>query len=124
MALATLAARDDNECHHVTTQNASTKQNKPFMNKKLKSVTVLALLASTVLVGPFGCSTDKQTDTMKAASNASYPLTKCVVSGEDLGDKPYVFTHNGQTVKLCCKDCLAKFNQEPDKYMAKITEAK
>ena len=29
-------------------------------------------------------------------------MTKCVVSGDDLGDKPYVFTHN------------------PDKYMAKI----
>ena len=61
---------------------------------------------------------------MDSASAGPYPLTKCVVSGEDLGDKPYTFVHNGQTVKLCCKDCLAKFNQEPEKYMAKLNQAK
>jgi hypothetical protein len=84
--------------------------------------TVLSIAASALLsVCLFGCKTHESSAT---AATASYPLTKCVVSGEDLGDKPYVFIHNGQTVKLCCKDCLAKFNAEPEKYMAQINHAK
>ena len=69
-----------------------------------------------------GCASRDRS--MDSASAGSYPLTKCVVSGEDLGDKPYVFIHNGQTVKLCCKDCLADFNKDPDKYMAKLNTSK
>ncbi len=51
-----------------------------------------------------------------------YPLDKCVVSDEKLGDhgKPYVFTHEGQEIKLCCKDCLKDFKKEPAKYIKKI----
>lgn len=53
-------------------------------------------------------------------------LTKCLVSGDKLGGdmgKPYVFTHDGQEVKLCCKSCLKDFNKEPAKYMKQITAA-
>ncbi len=92
--------------------------------KTLKSTASLTFVAASLLLAPLGCATHERAEHMQAAANDSYPLTKCVVSGEDLGDKPYVFTHNGQTVKLCCKDCLAKFNAEPDKYMAKINQPK
>ena len=52
-------------------------------------------------------------------------LKTCVVSGDKLTDmgKPYVFTHEGQEVKLCCKDCLKDFKKDPAKYMKKINEA-
>jgi len=90
--------------------------------KKIISTTLSTVFAVAVLLSLAGCKTQEP---MQATSTGgAYPLTKCVVSGEDLGDKPYVFTHNGQTVKLCCKDCLAKFNAEPDKFMAKLTPAK
>ena len=90
--------------------------------KTLRSVSALTLLTAATCFALIGCASRDRS--MDSASAGSYPLTKCVVSGEDLGDKPYVFTHNGQTVKLCCKDCLAKFNQEPDKYMAKLNQPK
>lgn len=55
-----------------------------------------------------------------------YPLKTCVVSGEkfggDMGD-PYVFTHQGREIKLCCKSCLKDFNREPAKYIKKLEEA-
>jgi hypothetical protein len=89
--------------------------------KSLKSFAVPALLAGALCVAAVGCKTH---DSEMSASGGSYPLTKCVVSGEDLGDKPYVFVHNGQQVKLCCKDCLAKFNRDPETYVAKINQAK
>ena len=57
-----------------------------------------------------------------------YPasLKTCVVSGDKIGGdmgKPYVFTHEGQEVKLCCKDCMKDFKKDPAKYMKKINEA-
>ena len=90
--------------------------------KKIQSIVLVALLAGATSFVTIGCKTQEHMEA--TAAGGSYPLTKCVVSGEDLGDKPYVFTHNGQTVKLCCKDCLAKFDKEPDKYMAQIQAAK
>ena len=55
-----------------------------------------------------------------------YPLDKCIVSDEKLGEhgKPYVFTHEGQEIKLCCKDCLKDFKKEPAKYLKKLETPK
>ncbi len=50
-------------------------------------------------------------------------LTTCPVSGEKLdGDmgKPYVFTYQGQEVKLCCKGCKKDFDKDPKKYLTII----
>lgn len=58
----------------------------------------------------------------KAPLSGSYPLTTCIVSGEKLdsmGD-PYVFTHEGTEVRLCCDSCREKFDKDPAKYMVKL----
>ncbi|MDP4624653.1 MAG: hypothetical protein NWT08_05875 [Akkermansiaceae bacterium] len=59
------------------------------------------------------------------ASDDSYPLTTCPVSGEKLGEMgdPYVIEHEGTTVKLCCKSCIKDFNKDPDKYIGMIKTA-
>jgi hypothetical protein len=44
-------------------------------------------------------------------------------SCDNAAAKPYVFTHQGQEIKLCCKDCLKDFKKEPAKYTKKIEEA-
>lgn len=63
--------------------------------------------------------------TLTLAFAGDYPLQTCVVSGEKLGEmgKPYIFTSQGTEVHLCCKDCQAKFDKNPAKYLAKIAEA-
>ncbi|MCP5537096.1 MAG: hypothetical protein H7A51_12825 [Akkermansiaceae bacterium] len=55
-----------------------------------------------------------------------YPLDTCVVSGEELGSMgdAYVFVHQGQEIKMCCKKCLKKFNADPDKYLAMLNKGK
>lgn len=55
-----------------------------------------------------------------------YPLDKCIVSDEKLGEmgKPFVFVHEGQEIKLCCKSCQKDFNKEPAKYLKKLESAK
>lgn len=58
----------------------------------------------------------------KAPLSGSYPLTTCIVSGEKLdsmGD-PYVFTHEGTEVRLCCESCRDDFDKEPAKYLVKL----
>jgi YHS domain-containing protein len=44
--------------------------------------------------------------------------TVCPVSGDTVGDvgKPVYAQYKGQTIAFCCKDCLKKFNKNPDKY--------
>ena len=88
--------------------------------KRIHTIALLALLSLAVA----GCKTHDEMHSTPTVSGGSHTMTKCVVSDEDLGDKPYTFVHNGQTVKLCCKDCLTKFNQEPEKYIAKMNQAK
>jgi len=65
-------------------------------------------------------------DAPKSAKPKPYPLPTCVVSGEklggDMGD-PYVFTHEGREIKLCCKSCLKDFNKEPAKFIKKLDQA-
>jgi hypothetical protein len=55
-----------------------------------------------------------------------YPLKTCVVSDEKFGGEmgdPYVFTHEGREVKLCCKGCLDDFKKDAAKYVKKMEAA-
>jgi hypothetical protein len=83
-----------------------------------KYITTLTLVSSLLFV-----ATAMAADKKKEAK--PYPLQTCVVTDEKLGEhgKPYVFTHEGQEVKLCCKDCLKDFKKEPAKYTKKIEDA-
>lgn len=56
-----------------------------------------------------------------AQAGGSYPLKKCIVTGDafgaDLGD-PIDVNYKGRLVRLCCKSCVKKFNANPQKYLA------
>jgi YHS domain-containing protein len=84
--------------------------------------TALALAGALSL--PLVCNAETNSDA-KAGTVKPDPLDKCVVSGEKLGEmgKPYVFTHEGREIKLCCKSCLKDFKKDPAKYVKKIEEA-
>lgn len=69
---------------------------------------------------------------LRAAETATapYPLTTCVVSGNDLNDMgapiDYVYKQEGKPdrlVKLCCKQCIPKFKKDPAKYLAQLDAA-
>lgn len=56
-----------------------------------------------------------------------YPLKTCIVSDEPIGGdhgEPYVFVHEGQEIKLCCKPCLKDFNKSPATYLKKLNAPK
>ena len=54
-----------------------------------------------------------------------YPLTKCVVSDEKLGEhgKPVKVSSEGTDVWLCCKSCVKDFNKEPAKFVKMVKDA-
>ncbi|MEI7730673.1 MAG: hypothetical protein WCO56_13950 [Verrucomicrobiota bacterium] len=78
----------------------------------LAAVTLALTLAATAADEP------------KAGKAKPYPLETCIVTGEKLGGmgEAYVFVHEGQEIKLCCKGCLKAFKKEPAKYLKKLTE--
>ena len=90
--------------------------------KLIKPLTTSVLIA-TFFAGPLaGFAADGKADKPKP-----YPLDKCIVTDEKLGAdpdmKPYVFTHEGREIKLCCKSCLKDFNKDTAKYLKKIEKA-
>ena len=81
---------------------------------------IAVILATSLLVPLSGLAAEKKADKPKP-----YPLKTCVVSDEKLGEMgdPYVFTHEGREIKLCCKSCLKDFKKDPAKYLKQIDEA-
>ncbi len=73
--------------------------------KIVKNITVAALAVSFLAAPLLSFAEDAKTK--------PYPLM----------GKPYVFTHDGREIQLCCKSCLKDFNKEPAKYVKKIEEA-
>lgn len=51
-----------------------------------------------------------------------YPLKTCIVSDEPLDParKPLSVVYNGQEVRVCCRECRADFQGNPEKFLQKI----
>jgi len=84
----------------------------------MKNLQLLLIAAAAITLG----------STSAFAENAipkSYPLTKCVVSGDKLGGhgKAIKVTYKGTDVWLCCEDCKADFKKNPAKYVKMVQQA-
>lgn len=88
--------------------------------KKLKTLTAITL-AVVYLAAPLaGFAAEKKGEKAKP-----YPLDTCIITDEKLGEmgKPYVFTHEGREIKMCCKSCLKDFKKDPARYIKKLEAA-
>jgi len=90
--------------------------------KTIQSLPCVALLVGTISFATTGCKT---ADNDASASVKPYTSNKCLVTDEPLeSGKTYTFVKDGQQIKLCCKDCLADFDKDPAKYLAKLSNSK
>ena len=96
---------------------------------KLTKHILTAVLLTGLAAGTISLRADDTTNkTPKAAQTdpkaKPYPLEKCIVSDEKLGEmgKPVTLTYKGQEMKFCCKDCVKKFNKDPEKYIKLMKE--
>ena len=62
----------------------------------------LALAGALTAQDDFGAKAAKATPPAFVTRPAPYPLTKCVVSGEELGADAVTFTAGGTTFRTCC----------------------
>jgi hypothetical protein len=77
--------------------------------------TILTLVASAFLASCAGTATS-------AAGVKPYPKDTCIVTDNKLGSMgtPITKVYADQEVKFCCKPCIAKFEKDPQKYLAKL----
>lgn len=59
-----------------------------------------------------------------AAQEKGYPLTTCPISGHQLKDDAVDVLVGTTLVKLCCKDCLADLQKDPEGVAAKVVAAR
>jgi hypothetical protein len=88
------------------------------MEPAMKSV-LLALLLLPAAVLPDDAEIIK-------AQKPSYPLTTCVISGEELGSggmKAVDVVRDGHLVSLCCKMCTKELDKDPAAAIRKIEAA-
>jgi YHS domain-containing protein len=66
-------------------------------------------------------SKDSKVEEKKEAPKP-YKLTTCIVTDEKLDEmgEPFVFSHEGREIKMCCKKCKLKFDKDPATYLKKI----
>lgn len=98
---------------------------------KLVLPTLLAIgLGSCVAPTPTPAA-PAETTPAKVAKKAApkpkpYPLETCLVTGDDLDDmdERVSTVYQGQIFEFCCKPCLKKFNENPNKYVKALAKAK
>lgn len=78
-----------------------------------RSATFLPILALLVLV-PIASGT--QEGDKKAVTNK-----RCPVMQNEVNEKVRT-EHNGQYVYFCCEGCVTPFNEDPEKYVAKLSK--
>lgn len=60
------------------------------------------------------------------AQKDTYPMKKCVVSGEALGGmgEPVDKLYGNTLVRFCCSSCIKGFEKDSEKYMKELAEAR
>jgi len=85
----------------------------------MKTIKLSFLLIAVAMLGSVA------TVRADSAVPKAYPLKKCVVSDETLGEhgKSVKVTHEGTDIYLCCKDCMKDFKKDPAKYAKMVRDA-
>ncbi len=80
--------------------------------------TTLAFLGALLLAS---CATGGGDASASTGKVKPYTKDTCIVGDNKLGSmgSPVTKVYKGQEVKFCCKPCVAKFEKNPDKYLAK-----
>jgi hypothetical protein len=87
----------------------------------MKTKSTIAILTAVLLGSTFAFA---DSATPKGVPK-DYPLKKCAVSGEPLGEhgKVVKVSNGGTDVYLCCKDCVSDFDKEPTKFTKMVKDA-
>jgi hypothetical protein len=95
------------------------------MKLKVTALVSAATFSLAALAAPLASAESILPDKSEQKAKPYKPDT-CIVSGDKLGEmgKPVVFEHEGQEIKLCCKECRPEFDKDPGKHLKKLNEKK
>jgi YHS domain-containing protein len=88
---------------------------------------VAAGLVAGVAIGLAGCQKQTPPAPAKTAAAPGQPAaqvaeqTTCPVMGGAI-DKTIFVEYKGKKVYFCCKDCVEKFQADPEKYVSKLPQ--
>lgn len=100
------------------------------MEGKNKQFVMLMLLAGVLVIGLGVLTGCKKQSQPAASSEAPAPAnvasvatmqTICPAMGNPI-DKNVYTEYKGKKVYFCCKGCVAKFEADPEKYLAKLPQ--
>ena len=102
------------------------------MNCKMKQFGMLILLAGILLLTVVlinGCKKKSQSPASKtsdieavtSAAAETLEQTSCPVMGGKINKAIYT-EYKGKKVYFCCAGCVAKFKEDPEKYLAKLPQ--
>ena len=91
---------------------------KALLNHKNRRSAHRFLTLALILI-PVGASAALSSD------SAAYPLEKCIVSGETLGEHGEVLIkeYDGREVRFCCKMCVKDFEKDQASFLKKMDDA-
>ena len=91
---------------------------KAILNTQERGFALGALILALVLM-PLGALAAQSED------SAPYPLEKCIVSGETLGEHGEIITkeYDGREVRFCCKMCVKDFEKDQASFLKKMDDA-
>ena len=105
------------------------------MNSKMKKNNAMFIVTSLLLVGLImlnGCKKSEPAPSETSAETMDEPAeavaavveqTDCPVMGGAI-NKAIFTEYKGKKVYFCCSPCKEKFEQEPEKYIAKLPQFK
>jgi YHS domain-containing protein len=83
----------------------------------MKAVKIFTVILAVSLA--FAFTACGKADAPKDAKSKAQIL--CPVMGDKI-DKQFYVDYKGERVYFCCKQCIADFNKEPEKYMKKLRD--
>ena len=102
------------------------------MNCKMKQFGMLILLAGILFLtlvlitgckekSPSPASTTSDIDAVTSAAAETLEQTSCPVMGGKINKAIYT-EYKDKKVYFCCSGCVAKFKEDPEKYLAKLPQ--
>ena len=83
---------------------------------------IFAVSFSLTILAQEKTKDESENKTFEQKSDSSVVFnTVCPVSTEE-ADPEITYTYKGKTYALCCKNCLKKFKNDPEKYISRLSE--
>jgi YHS domain-containing protein len=96
-----------------------------WLSRNRIAVVGFTFFSTILILGGLVVAAEPEAGVDKKAKEDTYPLTTCIVSGQQLGSmgEPFVYTHEGREIRFCCAGCVKRFEKDPDAYMKKMDQA-